>query len=139
MKILKRILTKLILSLNTKRKNSYGIKNRNDTTRIQKNGVKNIAECNLLHDIINHPKRAKSFNIHDSPILHGCMNTRKGKAKLKNFHIILDSGCSSKIVMGRLIDITTNLKVEIDFTLPAFSATNVVTWNCHVDDSTKGR
>ena len=25
------------------------------------------------------------------------------------------------------------------FTLPACSATNVVTWNCHVDDSDKGR
>ena len=35
-------------------------------------------------------------------------------------------------------NITTNLKVKIDFTLPALSATNVVTWNCHVDDSAKG-
>ena len=32
-----------------------------------------------------------------------------------------------------------NLKVEVDFTLPVLSATNVVTWKCHVDDSAKGR
>ena len=36
-------------------------------------------------------------------------------------------------------NITTNLKVKVDFTLPALSATNAVTWNCHVDDSAKGR
>ena len=57
---------------------------------------------------------------------------------------MLDSGCSSTIVMGRLIEklspekdtpmqpntqavnITTFLKVKIDFTLPALSATNIV-------------
>ena len=32
---------------------------------------------------------------------------------------------------------TINLKVKVDFTLPALSETNVVTWKCHVDDSTK--
>ena len=31
-------------------------------------------------------------------------------------------------------NITTNLKVKIDFVLPALSATNVVTWNFHVDE-----
>ena len=36
-------------------------------------------------------------------------------------------------------NITTNLKVEVKFTLPELSATNVVTWKCHVDDSDKGR
>ena len=36
-------------------------------------------------------------------------------------------------------NITNNLKVKIDFTLPALSATNVVIWNCHVDDFAKGR
>ena len=30
-------------------------------TRIQKNKVKNIAECNLQHDIINPIKRAKKI------------------------------------------------------------------------------
>ena len=126
-------------------------------TRIKKNEVKNIAECNLLHDIINTPKRAKILNIHYSPILYVCMNTRRGKVKFKIFHIPLGSGCSSTIVTGRLVDklypekdapmqwhtqdgnITTDLKVNIDFTLTALSATHVVTWKCHVDDSDKGR
>ena len=37
------------------------------------------------------------------------------------------------------VNITTNLKVKVDFTLPALSAMNVVTWRCHVNDYTKGR
>ena len=37
------------------------------------------------------------------------------------------------------INITTNHKVKVDFTLPALSAMNVVTWKFHVDDSAKGR
>ena len=36
------------------------------------------------------------------------------------------------------VNITTNLKVKLYFTLPAFSDTNVVTCKCHVDDSAKG-
>ena len=36
-------------------------------------------------------------------------------------------------------NITTNIKVKVDFTLPALSATNVVMWKCCVDDSAKGR
>ena len=35
-------------------------------------------------------------------------------------------------------NITSNLKVKIYFTLTALSATNVVTWKCHVDKSAKG-
>ena len=35
--------------------------------------------------------------------------------------------------------ITTNLKVEIDFTLPELSATKIGTWTCHLDDSAKSR
>ena len=34
--------------------------------------------------------------------------------------------------------ITTNLKVKVDFTLPALRAKTFVTWKCHVDESTKG-
>ena len=34
---------------------------------------------------------------------------------------------------------TDNLKVKIYFTLPELSATKIVTRNCHVDDSAKGR
>ena len=72
------------------------------------------------------------------------MNTRRDKVKFKNLKIILDSGFSSIIVMGRLVgnlsleryavtkchtqavNITTNLKVKVYFTLPILSATNVV-------------
>ena len=74
-----------------------------------------------------------------------------------NFRILLDSGYSSMIVTIRLITnidpkreavmqchtqegkITTNLKVKIDFTSPELSRTKIVTWNCRVDDSSKGR
>ena len=35
-------------------------------------------------------------------------------------------------------NITTNLKFNVYFTLHALSATDVVTWNCHVDKSAKG-
>ena len=74
------------------------------------------------------------------------MNTIKSKDKFKNFQIILDSGFSSTIVMWRLLqrlgpkkrvvmqwhtqagNITTNIKVEIDFNLTELSATNVMTW-----------
>ena len=37
------------------------------------------------------------------------------------------------------VNVTTNHKVKVDITLPALSATNVVTWKCHVDDFAKGR
>ena len=85
------------------------------------------------------------------------MNTQKGRSKFKNFRILLDIGCSSTIVMRRLIEkinpkkdnmtqwhtqainITTNIKVKIYFTLPEISATIIVTWNYRVCDSTKGR
>ena len=36
-------------------------------------------------------------------------------------------------------NITTTIKVKVDFTLPALNAKNVVTWKCHVDESTNGR
>ena len=70
-------------------------------TRINDNGVNNTAEYNLLHDIVNPPKRTKKLNIHYSTIIHGCMNTRKGKARFKKFRILLDSGFSPTTVMGR--------------------------------------
>ena len=35
--------------------------------------------------------------------------------------------------------ITTSLKVKIYFTLPELSKTQNLAWNCHVDDSAKGR
>ena len=71
---------------------------------IHDNEVNNISECNLLHDIINPPKRDKNLNSHYSPILHGCMNTRKGRAKFKNFRIILNSGFSYTVVTRILVE-----------------------------------
>ena len=59
--------------------------------RIHNNEVNNIAEYNLLHDIINPPKHANNLNINCSPIIYGCMNTIKGKEKFNNFSILLDS------------------------------------------------
>ena len=35
-------------------------------------------------------------------------------------------------------NISNNIKVKVEFTLHALSATNAMTWKCHVDDSTKG-
>ena len=67
-----------------KLRNTYGIKNR-DIKRIHDDEVNNIAEYNLLHDIINPPKHNKVLDSHYSPILHGCMNKRKGRANFKNF------------------------------------------------------
>ena len=71
--------------------------------RIYDNKVNNIAQCNLLHNIINPSKRTKNINIHYSPILHGYMNTRKGKENFKIFRILLDIGYSSNILMTSLI------------------------------------
>ena len=71
--------------------------------------------------------------------------------------IIVDTGCSSTIVMVILVEkpytekdtvmkwhtqavnITTNLKVKIYFILTALSTINGVMWKCHVHDSAKGR
>ena len=119
--------------------------------------VKSISEFNLLHEINNPPERAKNINSHYSTILHGCINIRKDKSKFKYFRILFNSGCSSAIVIRRLNEklfpekyyvmqwhtqagnITTNIKVNMHFTLPALSATNAMRWNFHVDDSAKGR
>ena len=80
------------------------IENRNEMIYMYDNEVRNIAEWNLLHDIINPPKRARNINSHYSPIIHVCMNTRKGRAKFQNFRILLDSVYSSMIVMRRLVE-----------------------------------
>ena len=119
-------------------------------TRIHINEVKNISEYNLLHEIINPPKRAKHLNSHYSPILHGSMHIRKGKSKFIFFRILLESGFSSTIVMGMPVEklplkkddpmqwhtqagnITTNLKVKVYFTLPTLIATHFLTWRYHV-------
>ena len=63
------------------------IENQDELIHIHDNEVKNIAEFNLLHDIINPPKRVKNINSNYFPILHGWMNIRKGRANLKNFQL----------------------------------------------------
>ena len=85
------------------------------------------------------------------------MNTRKGEVKFKKTRILLDSGCSSTIVMGRIVEklhpkqyavmqwhtqagnITTDIKFEVEFTLPELRVTNVETWKCYVYDYANGR
>ena len=132
--------------------NTYEIEIQNGMTCIHDKEVYNIAEWNSLHDILKPPKCTKKLNYHYSPILHGCMNKRKGKVKFKNFWILLDSGCSSTIVMVTLVqiigpkkynvmqwhtqagNITTNIKVKIYLTLPELSAKYFLTWKFHVDD-----
>ena len=74
---------------------SYVIGNLNEIIYIQDNEVKNIAECNLLHDIIITPKSTKNINSHYSPIINGCIKIKRGKAKFNNLHVLFDSGCSS--------------------------------------------
>ena len=36
-------------------------------------------------------------------------------------------------------NVTTYLKVKVDFALPTLSAMNIVTWKCHVDDFAEGK
>ena len=73
--------------------------------------VNNIAEWNLIHDILNPSKRTKNTNSNYPPILHGYLNTCQGKAKFNSFVILLDIGCSFTILMRRLI---TKLNPEGD-------------------------
>ena len=82
-------------------KYKYDVNSLNDMNHIHDNKVNNIAEWNLLHDILNTPKCTKNINRHCSLILHGCMNTRRGKSLFDNFLILLDSDCSSTVVMRR--------------------------------------
>ena len=62
----------------SKLENTYDIESRNGMTFIFVKEVNKIAECYLLHDIINPYKHTKHLNRHYSHILHGYMNTRKG-------------------------------------------------------------
>ena len=81
----------------------YDIKSQNGMTYIHENELNKISKLNLLHDILNPSKLTKILNVHYCPNLHGCMNAQKGKAKFKNPQILLDSGCSSTILIGRII------------------------------------
>ena len=63
----------------------YDMKRLNGMNHIHDNEVNKIAEWNLLQDIINTSRRTKNINRHYYPILHGCINTQKGKARFKIF------------------------------------------------------
>ena len=121
----------------------YGIKIPNFMNPMHYNKVNNIAEYNLLHEMLNPSKCTKNINRHYSPIIHGCMNTRKGKAIFNHVLIPLDSLFSSTILARRLMEklnpkkynaiqwdtqdgnVTTNMKVKIYFILPELSAKNL--------------
>ena len=68
-------------------------------------------ECNVLSNLLNPMKRAKSKNCHYSPIIQGCMKTRSGMSKFGFFLILLDRGSSSTIMMGKLM---SKLKQKIN-------------------------
>ena len=87
--------------------------------------------------------------------MNACINTHRGKVKLKNFRILLDGVFCFNIVRRIIItklktkedaviirhmqehNLTTNLKVKIDSTLTSFRATKIVMWECHVDSPLK--
>ena len=85
--------------------------------------------CRKIHDTINPPKRATILNSHNSPILHGCMNNRKGKARFNFFRILLDSGCSSMIVM---ISLVKKLSPEEDAPMQWHTQAGNITTNINV-------
>ena len=63
----------------------YDIKILNSMKHINDNEVNNIAEWNLLHDILNPYKHTKNINSHYNPIIHGSLNTYKGRENLRAF------------------------------------------------------
>ena len=117
-----------------------------DINLIHVKNLNNIDELNLLNDTLNICKLTKNIYIHYPPILHGCMNARRGRAKFKNYLILLDSECSSTIITKIIItniktkedavmnwntqagNISIDLKDKIDLTLPEFSVTKITMW-----------
>ena len=93
--------------LGSKLENIYDVKSLNDMNNIHDNKVNNIAECNLLNDIVNTSKCTKDINTNYFPILHLCINTCKGRVKYNSFKDLLDSGFSPTVLMRR---ITTTLE-----------------------------
>ena len=114
-------------------------------------------EYNVLSKKFNPTKRAKHKNSHSSLVLHGCMDTCRGKEKFINFRILLDSGRTSTIAMNNLTpklkrkkssttmwqtqggNFTTNEMATVDFCLSELNATKIVTRKFHVKDSTEIR
>ena len=62
-------------------------------------------EFNVLNNLLNPTKHAKEKNSYYSPILQGYINIRSRRENFRNFRILLDSGRSSIIVMGKLMSI----------------------------------
>ena len=62
-------------------KNIYNIKNIHD------HEINNIAEYNLIHDMLNYSKRIKNNNSHYYHILNVCMDICRGKKNYKEFQI----------------------------------------------------
>ena len=52
---------------------------------IHDNEDNNLAECNLLYDILNPSKNSKNTNSNFYPTLQGCMNTRRVRSKYNLF------------------------------------------------------
>ena len=65
----------------------FDIKRPNGMNHIRDNKLTTISERNVLYDILNLSKHTKNGNTHYSPILHGCMNTHKGREKCNDFRI----------------------------------------------------
>ena len=66
---------------------------------VHDNNVNNIAECNLLHDMLNPSKFSKTINSHYSPKLHRYINTCRGEATFNICRILLDIVCGSMLVV----------------------------------------
>ena len=118
----------VIVRLKSNLKKCY-IKRPNGMNDIHENELNKTSEFNLLHDILNPSKITKNINSHYYPILNVCMNIRKGRAKLNYFRIILDSGCTSKIVTRRLI---TKLNTKIDTVMKCHTQVSKITANLKV-------
>jgi len=99
--------------------------------------------------------RKKAKIIHLAPILIGELNIRLGRSKYRAIRILLDSGTTSSIVMGRLTKklrmsqtthstkwstkagvFETNKTCKVQFILPEFDQNKIIEWTMHVDDST---
>ena len=114
----------------SKLKYIYDINISNSMNCLHYNKVNNIAECNLLHDMLKPSKYTKSINKYCTPTIHVCMNIHNGRAKYNNFRILLDSGSGYATVIRSLaekhnpkkdavmkcytksVNIITNLKVK---------------------------
>ena len=89
-----------------------------------------------------------------SPIIVGSLNTKLGAPKEKPIKILLDTGTSATIILGKHVKklrnkeasatqwktkagtFTTTHKVKLQLRLPEFDTKKIIEWNCHVDNTT---